>query len=151
MARKRGRRGSKRVQRGLKRRVKGRRTKRKRTKRRRRRGRQVLKPKLIHAMNKLKNMGASRRVQEVAAAPDRLIRDMSTALQKVRKRKVTLPKGLAKQVKKHAKALRSLSNPRLSIKKKRNLIKQKGGGILGTIARLIPVVGPLLGNILDSS
>ena len=150
MARKRGRRGSKRVQRGLKRRLK-RRTNKKRHQRRRRKGRKTFKPKLIHAMNKLKNMGASRRVEEVAAAPDRLIRDMSTALQKVRKRKVTLPKGLAKQVKKHAKVLRSLSNPRMSIKKKRILIKQKGGGILGTIARLIPVVGPLLGTVLDSA
>ena len=150
MARKRGRRGSKRVQRGLKRRLK-RRTNKKRHQRRRRKGRKTFKPKLIHAMNKLKNMGASRRVEEVAAAPDRLIRDMSTALQKVRKRKVTLPKGLAKQVKKHAKVLRSLSNPRMSIKKKRILIKQKGGGILGTIARLIPVVSPLLGPVLDSA
>ena len=116
-----------------------------------RRRRHPVKPKLIHAMNKLKNMGGSRRVQEVAAAPDKLIRDMSTALRKVRKRKVNLPKGLAKQVKKHAKVLRTLSNPRVSIKKKRSLMSQKGGGILGTIARLIPVVGLILGNLFDST
>lgn len=116
-----------------------------------RRRRQVVKTKLVHAMNKLKNMGGSRRVKEVEAAPDTLIRDMSTALHKVRKRKVNLPKGLAKQVKKHAKALRTLSNPRISIKKKRSLIKQRGGSILGTIARLIPVVGPVLGGLLDSN
>ena len=83
----------------------------------RRHRRQVVKTKLVHAMTKLKNMGASRRVQEVAAAPDRLIHDMSTALRKVRKHKGTLPKHLSKQVKKHAKALRTLSNPRVSIKK----------------------------------
>ena len=117
----------------------------------RRHRRQVVKTKLVHAMTKLKNMGASRRVQEVAAAPDRLIRDMSTALRKVRKHKGTLPKHLSKQVKKHAKALRTLSNPRVSIKKKRHLIGQKGGGILGTIASLIPIVGPVLGGLLDSS
>ena len=110
-----------------------------------------MQPKLIHAMHKLKNMGASRRVREMATAPDTLIRDMSTALRKARKRKVTLPKGLAKQVKKHAKSLRLLSNPRLSIKRKRTLIKQKGGGILGTIARLIPIIGPVLGPILGSA
>jgi hypothetical protein len=136
----------KRAHRGSKRRPK-RHTKKGRTKGRRG---QVVKPKLIHAMNKLKNMGASRRVEEVAAAPDGLIRDMSTALHKARKRNMTLPKGLAKQVKKHAKALRTLSNPRVSIKKKRNLISQKGGGILATIARLIPVVGPVLGSLFDS-
>ena len=129
--------------------------KRRRNHRPKRRGQQRRRPggnsKLIHAMIKLKNMGASRRVHEMAAAPDRLIRDISSALHKARKRKVTLSKGLAKQVKKHAKALRMLSNPRLSIKKKRTLIKQKGGGILGTIARLIPVVGPVLGPLLDSA
>ena len=137
----------KRTQRRSKRRAK-RRTKRRVKSGRRRQRKQIVKSKLVHAMNKLKNMGASRRVEEVAAAPDRLIRDMSTALRKVRKRKVTLPKGLANQVRKHAKTLRTLSNPRLSIKKKRSLMTQKGGGILGTIARLIPIVGPLVGNLL---
>ena len=125
----------------------GKRSRKRATKRQR-----IVKPKLIHAMHKLKNMGASRRVRELDAAPDTLIRDMSTALNKARKKKnIKLPKGLAKQVKKHTKALRMISNPRLSIKKKRTLIKQKGGGILGTIARLIPVVGPVLGTILDSA
>ena len=145
----------KRAKRGCKRRTKSR-SKRHSNRRptkghRKRRRRQAVKSKLIHAMNKLKNMGGSRRVEEVAAAPDRLIRDMSTALRKVRKRKVTLPKSLAKQVKKHAKALRILSNPRVSITKKRKVMSQKGGGILGTIASLIPVVGPILGNLFDSS
>ena len=143
---------AKRTRRGNKRRPK-RRTKghnKRHIKRRRRRSHGV-KSKLIHAMSKLKNMGASRRVEEVAAAPDRLIRDMSTALRKVRKRNVTLPQGLAKQVKKHATALKTLSNARVSIKKKRSLIRQKGGGIIGTIAKLIPIVGPIVGSLLDPS
>ena len=142
MARKRVRHRAKHVQRVSKRR---RRPKKRQGKRRPRgKGRQVFKPKLIDAMNKLKNMGASRRVREIVAAPDKLIRDMSSALQKAKRHKVALPKVLAKQVKKHAVSLRKLSNPRLSIKKKRQLIKQKGGGLLGTIAGLLPIVGPLI-------
>ena len=126
-------------------------TSKRRRKSRRGRRRQSVKPKLVIAMNKLKNMGASRRVAEISAAPDKLIRDMSSALHKARRHSVSLPKGLAKQVKKHAKSLRLLSNPRISVKKKRTLMKQKGGGILGTVARLIPIIGPIIGGLFGQS
>ena len=59
--------------------------------RRRARTRQSVKPKLIISMNKLMNMGESRRVAEISAAPDRLIRDMSSALHKARRHPVSLP------------------------------------------------------------
>ena len=119
-------------------------TKRKRRGRLTRKGHKV-QSKLLHAMNKLKNMGASRRVEEVVAAPNKLIRDMSTALRKAREQRVTWPKGLAKQVQRYRKTLKTLSNPHVTINKKRKLIRQKGGGLLGTIAKLIPTVASLIG------
>ena len=110
----------------------------------------VFKPQLIHAMNTLRHMTGSRRVEEVNSAPPSLIHDMSKALRHSQQHRIRLPKALKKQVKHHAKALRILSNPSTSIARKRHIIQQKGGGnLLGTIARLIPVVGPILGNLLD--
>ena len=120
----------------------------KRNQPRKKRRQQVFKPELIDAMNKLKNMGGSRCVEGLVTAPNQLIHDMSHALNKIRKSKVKLPNNLQRQVKKHAHALRTVSNSRVSMKRKRRLITQRGSGFVGTIAKLIPFVGPLLSKVL---
>ena len=113
------------------------------------RGKKAFKPKLIQAMKKLKQMKGRRRVEEVAHAPTQLIRDMSHALHTARQCKMKLPSGLIKKVKTNAKALRKLSNPRVSIKSKRKTIQQHGAGLVDTIANLIPTVGSIISGLFS--
>lgn len=108
----------------------------------------AFKPKLIHAMNKLKTIRGSRRIDEVIHAPKKLIHDMSHALHVTRHCNVKLPSTLMKKVKQNAKALRKFSNPRSSMKSKRDTIRQYGDGLVDTITKLIPTAGYIIASLL---
>ena len=103
--------------------------------------------KLINALNKLQGISSSRRVEEVVRAPKKFIHDISNALGACRKCKVKLPTDLIRKVKKNAKALRKLSNPRVSVTTKKKTIQQHGDGLIETIANPIPTVGHVISNL----
>ena len=99
--------------------------------------------KFIKAIHALKRMRPSQRCVAIRHSNDKFIRDVVSHVRKLRTRK--LPLKMVGHVKKHAKSLRLIANPKVSLKKKRNRLSQKGGGILGI---LLPLLGAVAGPII---
>ena len=126
------------------------RRKRRQPKRRKRKGkkrRQIKKSNLFskkfkHAMFKLNRLSPEKRRLATIGASNVFIRDITSALKKIRKRP-HLVKGAKhrKVLKKHRKKLRRLVNPKLSINKKRHILTQVGGIVPFLIPVLVASIG----------
>ena len=100
--------------------------------------------KFVKAIQTLKRMRPSQRCIAIRNSNDKFIRDVVSHVRKLRSRK--LPLKMKGHVKKHAKSLRLIANPKVSLKKKRQRLSQKGGGILKV---LLPILGTVAGPIIS--
>ena len=106
--------------------------------------------KFVKAIRELKHMRPSQRCIAIRHSNDRFIRDVVSHVRKLRNKKLS-PKML-KQVKRHSKHLRWIANPKISLKKKRQRLSQKGGfAFLPLLAPLIgAVAAPLINKVLGN-
>ena len=68
---------------------------------------------------------------------DKFIRQIVSRVRKLRTKK--LPPKMMKVVKDHAKQLHSISDPKVSLKRKRKLLVQKGGFVFRMLSMIDPV------------
>ena len=101
--------------------------------------------KFAKAIQALKRMRPSQRCIAIRHANDRFIRDMVSHVRKLRNKKLS-PK-MVKQVKRHSQNLRWIANPKISLKKKRNRLAQKGG--LAFLPLLAPIIGAVAAPIIN--
>ena len=84
-------------------------------------------------------------VKAIRQSNDKFIRDVVSHVRKLRRK--TLPAKMKDTMKKHAKTFRVIANPKVSLKRKRQTLSQKGGfGPLFSI--LAPVAGALIGPLI---
>ena len=83
------------------------------------------------AIYRLKKLPKRRQVQAIGMANDKFIRQFCSRVKKLRHAKLS-PKA-ASSLKRHRKQLRSLANTRVSVKRKRQILTQRGGGIFSAI------------------
>ena len=104
--------------------------------------------KFVKAIQTLKRMRPKQRYIAIRHSNDKFIRDVVSHVRKLRNRKLSPKmKGI---VKKHTKSLRLLANGKVSLKRKRNRLSQKGGGILGVLLPLLSAVaGPIIQRALS--
>ena len=98
------------------------------------------------ALRRLKKLKPNDRIKAMSMANNSFIRQLCQHLKKLKRAK--LSPSNRKQLQKHKKQLRLLTSSRTGLSKRRRILTQSGGGILGAILRGIPVVGPLL-SLLD--
>lgn len=121
--------------RGVKR--KSKRTSRRKTKRVGKRTRRSTK--FSKAIQSLRRMKPNQRHTAIRHANDKFIRDLVCHVRKLRHKKLT---GKALNVvRQHSGKLRLISNPKVSLKRKRAVLSQKGG----ILPLLLPLMGPLVG------
>ena len=101
------------------------------------------------AIQVLKRMHPSQRCIAIRNSNDKFIRDVVSHVRKLRSRK--LPMKMEGQVKKHVKSLRLIANPKVSLKKKRQRLSQKGGGLLTVLLPMLsavaaPIISKAFGN-----
>ena len=101
----------------------------------------------IQSLLRLKKLKAGERSQAISMANDRFIRQLCQHVKKLKYAKLS-PKA-RKSLRKHQKSLRSLVHKRTSMSKRRKILMQRGGGILGNILSSIPIVGSVF-DILTS-
>ena len=101
--------------------------------------------KFVKAIQVLKRMHPSQRCLAIRNSNDRFIRDVVSHVRKLRNKKLT-PK-MVKQVKRHSQNLRWIANPKISLKKKRNRLAQKGG--LAFLPLLAPIIGAVAAPIIN--
>lgn len=101
--------------------------------------------KFAKAIQALKRMRPSQRCIAIRHSNDRFIRDMVSHVRKLRNKKLS-PK-MVKQVKRHSQKLRWIANPKISLKKKRSRLAQKGG--LAFLPLLAPLIGAVAGPIIN--
>ena len=97
--------------------------------------------KFAKAIQALRRMRPHQRTIAIRQSNDRFIRDVVSHVRKLRNAKLS-PK-MAKQVKRHSQKLRWFINPKISLKKKRNCLVQKGG----FFPALVPILGPIMGAV----
>ena len=105
--------------------------------------------KFVKAIQTLKRMRPSQRCIAIRNSNDKFIRDVVSHVRKLRSRK--LPLKMEGHVKKHVKSLRLIANPKVSLKKKRQRLSQKGGGLLSVLLPILstvaaPIISKVLGN-----
>lgn len=96
--------------------------------------------KFSKAIQSLQRMKGSQRSVAIRNANDKFIRDIVSHVRKLRSK--TLPSKMKGKVKKHAKTLRFIGNPKVSLRRKRKVLSQKGG------FALLPLLAPLAGAVL---
>ena len=101
------------------------------------------------AIQVLKRMRPSQRCIAIHNSNDKFIRDVVSHVRKLRTRK--LPLKMKGHVKKHAKSLRLIANPKVSLKKKRQRLSQKGGGLMTLLLPMLsavaaPIIRKAFGN-----
>lgn len=99
-----------------------------------------------NAIQSLRRMKASQRCQAIRLANDKFIRDVVCHVKKLRNKKVS-PKN-KKLLKRHAKRLRFIVNPKISLQRKRKVLSQKGGFIGPLLGALLPVVTSVAGALI---
>ena len=103
--------------------------------------------KFVKAIQALKRMHPSQRCVAIRQSNDKFIRDVVSHVRQLRRKK--LPAKMKDTMKKHAKTFRLIANPKVSLKRKRQTLSQKGGfGPLLSI--LAPVAGALIGPLIRS-
>ena len=102
---------------------------------------------LHHALKKLVRMKATPRRHALVQSNDEFIRQLSTAVKSVRKKR--LPVNVQRRLLKHRAALRALANPHTSLGSKRKLAARQKGGFFGSILASLatPIIGSLLGSL----
>ena len=98
-----------------------------------------------HAIKRLKKLRAKEQHEAIGMANNKFIRQLCKEVKKLKHAKLS-PKG-AKALRKHRKQLRQLLNSRTGMSKRRRILSQRGGGILKTILRYVPIVGPFVDMI----
>ena len=96
------------------------------------------------AVQKLKRLKPSQQVQAMKMANNRFIKHMCSEVKKLKYK--PLPAPLQSRVKKNAKRIRKLVNAKTSMRAKRRMLTQQGGGFLPLI--LAGLAAPLIGKIL---
>lgn len=91
--------------------------------------------KFSKAILSLRKMKPNDRYDAIRHANDRFIRDFCSKLGKLKRKKLTEEE--RQFVKKHKSKLKALCNRRNSIKKKRQMLTQKGGFLLPILAPLV--------------
>ena len=99
--------------------------------------------KFKQAALKLNGMSAERRRLATVSASNSFIRDVSSAMSKLRKRPHLVKSAHQKVLRKHRKKLQQLVNPKVSIAKKRLILTQKGGIIPALIPVIVAAIGAL--------
>ena len=129
-------------------------TKRKVARRRRRRGYRRRKnrkqqrggKKFAITLNRLKKLSPTNRRKAMEIANSRFIRHLSSQVKKMRTAKLS-PK-LKGRMRRYAKELRKVANPKTSIKNKRKVLTQRGGFIPLLLAAL-PALGSIIGGVIS--
>ena len=101
--------------------------------------------KFSKAIQSLQRLKPSQRCVAIRHANDKFIRDIVSHVRKLRRKKLSAK--MNDTIKKHAKTFRLIANPKVSLKRKRKTLSQKGGfGPLFSI--LAPVAGSLIGSLV---
>lgn len=96
------------------------------------------KPKFVNAMMRLKGMSKAQQKAVLHGASNEFIRDMSSYLQKLKKRPELIKHPAhRKLLKRHRAKLRKLVHAKTSLRQKRAILTQRGGQIGGAIAAAI--------------
>ena len=93
------------------------------------------------AVYRLKKLPKRRQAQAIGMANDKFIRQLCSRVKALRHAK--LSKNTAASFRRHGKQLRSLTNSRVSVKRKRKILTQRGGGIIA------PIIATLAGSLLS--
>ena len=94
------------------------------------------------ALRRLKKLKTSEQHQAMSMANNAFIRQFCKSLKKMKHVKLSGKKSSA--LRKHKKQIRQLINARTAMSKRRQILSQKGSGLLKTILSVIPVVGPII-------
>lgn len=100
-----------------------------------------------HLNNLLKSTGARRKVHLKGVTAD-VIKAIADAVKAILAKKISVTARQLNKYKKKKGSLRRLGDPRTSVAAKRKLLIQDGG-LLGFIAPVLKVVGPLVGGLLN--
>ena len=95
------------------------------------------------AVQKLKRLKPSQQVQAMKMANSRFIKHMCSEVRKLKYK--PLPAPLQSRVRKNAKRIRKFVNTKTSMRAKRRMLTQQGGGFLPLI--LAGLAAPLIGKI----
>ena len=112
-------------------------------KRKGRKGRKL--SKFSEAIRTLQRMKANQRYNAIRHANDRFIRDIVSHVRKLRSKKLSSQQ--RKLLKRYAKKLRFITNPKVSLQRKRTTLTQKGGFLPALLPLLAPVLGSVIGGL----
>jgi hypothetical protein len=104
--------------------------------------------KFSSAIQALRRMKANQRYNAIRHANDKFICEIISHVRKLRTKKLA-PKQ-RKLLKRYATKLRFISNPKVTLQRKRETLTQKGGFLSAILPMIAPAVGNLLGNIFGS-
>ena len=93
----------------------------------------------MKSLLRLKQLKKHDRTRAISMANNYFIRQLCQNVKKLKRAKLS-PKA-RKSLRKHKKSLHSLISNRTSMSKQRQLLSQRGGGILDSILSSIPIVG----------
>ena len=99
----------------------------------------------IQSLLRLKKLKARDRTKAISMANDRFIRQLCH-VKKLKYAKLSTKD--KKSLQKHRKSLRSLISNRSSMSKRRKILSQHGGGILGGILKSLKYL-PIVGGVYD--
>ena len=94
------------------------------------------------ALQRLKKLKASEQHQAMSMANNAFIRQFCKSLKKMKHVKLSGKKSSA--LRKHKKQIRQLINARTAMSKRRQILSQKGSGLLKNLLSIFPGVGPVL-------
>lgn len=89
--------------------------------------------KFRRAICRLRRLKSHHQVAAINSSSDAFIRQLCSRIKKARR--ASLPPKASFELRRSAKAIRKLINPRTKISKKRQILTQRGGGIIGTLLR----------------
>ena len=97
--------------------------------------------KLLNTLTKLRKLPLTQQHRQLQLANGKFVKDLSSAARKVRYAKVKLAPTVRKKLTQHRKALQTFVNPRTSLRKKKQVLTQRGG----IIPALIPIIVAAIG------
>ena len=95
----------------------------------------------MKSLLRLKKLRKNDRIRAISMANNHFIRRLCQHVKKLKRAKLSSVN--RRKLQKHRKNLRSLVNKRTSMSKRRQILTQRGGGILDTIVSAIPIVGSI--------
>ena len=101
--------------------------------------------KFSEAIRALQRMKGNQRYNAIRHANDKFIREIVSHVRSLRTNKLSPQQ--RKLLKRHTTKLRFISNPKITLQRKRKNVSQKGGFLSAILPMLAPVVGDVLGNI----